>query len=74
MTKQELIDRVNDSTAAKNLKEMVIAYIHHAHNLGFEEGMKVATKVQSSAFDLMMNKHDINPRIDERLSNRRIYE
>ncbi len=66
MTKQELIDIVNGSTAESDLKEMVIAYIRIAYDAGFQEGMIVASKVQSQAFDMLMNKHEINPHLEKR--------
>ncbi len=65
MTKQELIDKVNGSTAESDLKEMVIAYIRIAYDAGFQEGMMVASKVQSQAFDLLIKKHEINPHLEK---------
>ena len=53
MTKQEIIDGINNAKASKELKKMVLWYINAAYDAGFEDGMAAASKVQSAAFDML---------------------
>lgn len=53
MTKQEIIKRVQESTADEALKKMVISYINLGYDQGFENGMKRAGEMQLATLELI---------------------
>ena len=61
MTKQEIIKLVKEVNADKSTEDMVISYINLSYDSGFNEGMKVATDIQSKTFDMLLgDMHTMN--------------
>ena len=56
LTKAELIQLVKDSGVEANIKELVITYIREAYDIGFADGMNMATNTQHKVFDMLWNK------------------
>ena len=56
MNKQDIVDSVNQADCDKQLKSMVLSYVNLSYDIGFNDGIKAGARVQSQAFDMLMNR------------------